>query len=245
MFTTCASGAPLRLLLLLVTVCLVVPLSSAQSTSNPTPSTTSPASATSTYDVFSAIASAHGHGGTSGRQPGAVAAGPTNAAGDNAAGASGSDQSLNLNNGVIIGISVAVGIAAIIGSKHNACKSSKWLRQCRHKFTKDTFATTTNIRCLVTSGVLFYLAHKKRWDLRASMRASIRTRRLTIEHKPRPYSSSALMFRRKAQYAIKLGSPRTPPPKAKVIVRISEDPDDGWTKDLERGKRGSDGSVWT
>jgi len=75
-----------------------------------------PSAAASSYNVFSAIASAHPGGGSYGVQPGNVASDPTNQAGENAAGASGSsDNTMNLSMGAEIAIIVAVCAVVLIG----------------------------------------------------------------------------------------------------------------------------------
>jgi len=79
---------------------------------SPTPSPTP----TSTYNVFSAIASAH-PSANYGVQPGNVASNPTNQAGNNAAGASGgSDGSMNLSTGATIAIIVVVCVVILGGA---------------------------------------------------------------------------------------------------------------------------------
>jgi hypothetical protein len=80
------------------------------------PSTT----ATTSYNVFSAIASSNpGNGGNFGVQPGNVASDPTNQAGQNAAGASGSsDGSINLSTGVTVAIIVVVCLVVLLGGEH-------------------------------------------------------------------------------------------------------------------------------
>ena len=78
----------------------------------------SSATASSTYNVFSAIASSS-NGGTFGLEPGSVASDPTNQAGQDAAGASGSsDGSLNLSTGVTVAIIVVAVLVVLVGGKH-------------------------------------------------------------------------------------------------------------------------------
>jgi hypothetical protein len=84
----------------------------------PTSAGSSTATASSTYNVFSAIASSNGNGGTYGVQPGNVASDPTSQAGQNAAGASGSsDTSINLSTGATVAIIVVVVLVVLVGGK--------------------------------------------------------------------------------------------------------------------------------
>jgi len=106
-------------------------------TTNPAYEATSTAASSSSYDVFSAIASAHPSANY-----GNVGTAPTSQAGANAAGASGgSDGSMNLSNGATIAIIVVVVIVVLGGA---------------------------------STAVLWYLAKKRQWEVRATLRRSAR-----------------------------------------------------------------------
>jgi len=94
-------------------------------------------------------------------QPGKVASDSTNQAGQNAAGASGvSDSSLNLSNGATVAIIVVECLVVLGGGEQVFVQGVK---VCSPIDSKSA-----------CSAVLFYLAKKRQWAVRDSLRRSVR-----------------------------------------------------------------------
>ena len=160
-----------RILALLFSALSLTGTVMAQSTqaSSGTPSATASAS----YNVFSAIASASPGDGTFGNQPGSVGTDPSTPQSNSNAGASGSNSGfINMTNGARIAIIVVVVVVAVLGSKP----------------TSVFFIVGVTDRCVVSSALFFFIAKKRQWEVRKTLRRS--ARRFTGSFRPSAQTTS-------------------------------------------------------
>lgn len=138
-------------------------------TATPTAATTSLTPAMSSSSVaafFSALATTAPQQPGSGSQAGD--AGSANSGVNSAAGAAGSDTgSITLSRGAIIAIVIVVSCVVIFGSKFSFPYYAKFLHNERRL---DLWPDTA----LVASAVLYYIAKKRSWEVRKSIRRSAR-----------------------------------------------------------------------